>query len=139
LPNSRRADARQVNNWARGRAVVPRWAAVLAITLEELPAEALDLLREEVRFSCHEVLGIATNADVPAIRRAMARLALIRDRRRAPAEISVRGFGRGLERLRVSFVASCSNPHRKPSGRTLLPTHGLGSRIGAVGQTAARH
>jgi transcriptional regulator with XRE-family HTH domain len=69
--------ARQVNNWSRGRAAVPRWAALLAVALEELSAEELDLQLQEARFSCHEVLGVAANADAPAIRRAMARLALI--------------------------------------------------------------
>ena len=69
--------ARQVNNWARGRATVPRWAAMLAIALEELSPDALDLQLEEARFSCREVLGLPAKADAAAIRRAMARLALI--------------------------------------------------------------
>ena len=68
--------ARQVNKWARGRAAVPRWAVALAIALQELSPDALDLQLEEARFSCHEVLGIPGNADAPAIRAAMARLAL---------------------------------------------------------------
>ena len=40
--------ARQVNKWCRGRAAVPRWAAVLAIALRELSAEALTILLEEL-------------------------------------------------------------------------------------------
>jgi transcriptional regulator with XRE-family HTH domain len=69
--------ARQVNNWARGRAAVPRWAAMLAIALEQLSPDALDILLEETRFSCHELLGVPPKADAAALRRAMTRLALI--------------------------------------------------------------
>ena len=80
---------RQVNNWARGHAAVPRWAAMLAITLEQLSPDALDILLEEARFSCHEVLGIPANADAGAIRAAMTRLALIYhpDRGGAPEQM----------------------------------------------------
>jgi len=39
--------ARQVNNWCRGRAVVPSWAAVLAGVLQEQSPEALTILVEE--------------------------------------------------------------------------------------------
>ncbi|GLR65425.1 hypothetical protein GCM10010909_01030 [Acidocella aquatica] len=39
--------ARQVNNWCRGRAAVPRWAALLALALRELSAEALTIMLEE--------------------------------------------------------------------------------------------
>ena len=40
--------ARQVNNWCRDRATVPRWAALLALALRELSAEALTIMLEEV-------------------------------------------------------------------------------------------
>lgn len=40
--------SRQVNKWCRGRAAVPRWAALLAIALRELSAEALSIMLEEV-------------------------------------------------------------------------------------------
>lgn len=40
--------SRQVNKWCRGRAVVPRWAALLAIALRELSAEALTIMLEEL-------------------------------------------------------------------------------------------
>ena len=33
--------ARQVNNWARGRAVVPQWAVLLAVVLEKATPETL--------------------------------------------------------------------------------------------------
>jgi DNA-binding transcriptional regulator YdaS (Cro superfamily) len=40
---------RQVNNWCRGRAPVPAWAALVAILLDEQPPEALTIMVEEVR------------------------------------------------------------------------------------------
>jgi DNA-binding transcriptional regulator YiaG len=40
--------ARQVNKWCRGRAVVPRWAALLALALRELSAETLIIMLEEL-------------------------------------------------------------------------------------------
>ena len=69
--------ARQVNNWCRGRATVPRWAAVLAILLEDNPPESLEMLIEEVHFSWHETLGIPPSADAATARSALTKLALI--------------------------------------------------------------
>lgn len=46
--------ARQVNNWARGRAAVPRWAALLAVVLAEHSPEALMVRLEETSFDWHE-------------------------------------------------------------------------------------
>jgi DNA-binding transcriptional regulator YiaG len=43
--------ARQVNNWCRGRAVVPTWAALLAITLQQLSPETLTIQLEEADVS----------------------------------------------------------------------------------------
>ena len=40
--------ARQVNKWCRGRAALPRRAALLAIALRELSAEALTIMLEEL-------------------------------------------------------------------------------------------
>jgi transcriptional regulator with XRE-family HTH domain len=40
--------ARQVNKWCRGQAALPRWAALLAIALRELTAEALIIMFEEL-------------------------------------------------------------------------------------------
>ena len=95
--------ARQVNNWARGRAAVPRWAAVLATALEELSAEELDLQLEEARFSCHEMLGVAAGADALAIRRAMAPLALIYhpDKGGNPEQMAIvnRAYAEALETI----------------------------------------
>lgn len=39
--------ARQVNNWCRGRAAVPSWAAILAGVLQERSPEALAIMVEE--------------------------------------------------------------------------------------------
>jgi len=68
--------ARQVNNWARGRALVPQWAALLAIALQDFSTETLTISLEEVEFSWREILGVPPNADAAAARRAMTRLAL---------------------------------------------------------------
>jgi len=40
---------RQVNNWARGRATVPRWAGLLAVLLQDHSPEALTIAVEEAR------------------------------------------------------------------------------------------
>jgi transcriptional regulator with XRE-family HTH domain len=68
--------ARQVNNWCRGRAAVPKWAAVLAIALAEVAPEALEIRLEEAELAWHEVLGVAADANSATARRAMTRLAL---------------------------------------------------------------
>lgn len=68
---------RQVNNWARGRALVPRWAALLVVALLEHSAEALVLALEEASFSWAEVLSLKPNAEPMEARRAMTRLALL--------------------------------------------------------------
>lgn len=39
---------RQVNNWCRGRAALPRWAGLLGIALRELSAETLTIMLEEL-------------------------------------------------------------------------------------------
>ena len=39
---------RQVNNWCRGRAAVPAWAALVAVLLEDHSPEALTIMLEEV-------------------------------------------------------------------------------------------
>jgi transcriptional regulator with XRE-family HTH domain len=68
--------ARQVNNWARGRALVPQWVALLAVALQDVSPEALTIALEEAAFSWRETLGVPPNADTAAARRAMTRLAL---------------------------------------------------------------
>ena|ERR1700722_1129850 len=68
--------ARQVNNWVRGRALVPQWAALLAVTLQDVSPESLTISLEEAEFSWREILGVSPSADTAAARRAMTRLAL---------------------------------------------------------------
>ena len=41
--------ARQVNNWARGRATAPVWAVMLAVLLQDHSPEALTIALEEAR------------------------------------------------------------------------------------------
>ncbi len=67
--------ARQVNNWARGRAAVPAWAGLLALALEELSSDLLAIMAEETDFGWNEVLGVSAEADPTTIRRAWAALA----------------------------------------------------------------
>ena len=68
---------RQVNNWARGLAAAPSWAIALAAVLQRTSPEAIQIMLEEITFAWHETLGVPPNADPAALRRAMARLALI--------------------------------------------------------------
>jgi transcriptional regulator with XRE-family HTH domain len=67
--------ARQVNNWARGHALVPKWAALLAVALQDVSAEALTIALEEAAFSWREILGIPPNAGTAAARVAMTQVA----------------------------------------------------------------
>ena len=69
--------ARQVNNWARGRAAVPQWAALLVVALLEHSAEGLVIALDEAKFSWAEVLGVKPDAEPSEARRAMTRLALL--------------------------------------------------------------
>jgi transcriptional regulator with XRE-family HTH domain len=39
---------RQVNNWCRNRAAMPRWATMLALALRELSVEGLTILYDEL-------------------------------------------------------------------------------------------
>ena len=68
--------ARQVNNWARGRSAIPRWAILLAVALEDISADELTLRLTKTDFTWYETLGVSPNADPATIRRAMSRLAL---------------------------------------------------------------
>jgi transcriptional regulator with XRE-family HTH domain len=49
---------RQVNNWAPGRALVPQWAALLALALQDLSPEALTIALKEAEFSWREIRGV---------------------------------------------------------------------------------
>jgi transcriptional regulator with XRE-family HTH domain len=71
---------RQVNNWCRGRATVPPWAAALAVLLETHSPEAISMLVEDTTFTWHETLGVPPSAATEEIDHALHRLA----RRYAP-------------------------------------------------------
>ena len=55
----------------------PLWAIALAAVLQHTSPEAIQIRLEEIQFAWHETLGVPPNADAAALRRAMARLALI--------------------------------------------------------------
>ena len=69
--------ARQVNNWAKGRAAIPRWAALIAAMLEDFTAETIEITVEAAVFDWSEVLGVPMSSDVSTIRQAMLRLAAL--------------------------------------------------------------
>jgi len=69
--------ARQVNNWARGRAAIPRWATLIAVMMEDFMPETIEITAEAAVFDWTEVLGVSVNSDVPTIRQAMLRLAAL--------------------------------------------------------------
>jgi DnaJ-domain-containing protein 1 len=56
--------------------LVPQWAALLAVALQDVSPEALTISLEEAEFSWREILGVSPSADIAAARRAMTRLAL---------------------------------------------------------------
>jgi transcriptional regulator with XRE-family HTH domain len=68
---------RQVNNWARGRAAVLQWAALLVVALDALTPDGLEIMVEDAALSWHETLGVPPNADHATLRRAMTRLAML--------------------------------------------------------------
>jgi DnaJ-domain-containing protein 1 len=59
------------------RKEVRHWAIALAAVLQHTSPEAIQILLEDIEFAWHETLGVRPNADAAALRRAMARLALI--------------------------------------------------------------
>lgn len=67
---------RQINNWCRGRAAVPPWAAALAALLDQHSPDAIEMMVDEALFSWHETLGVPPTTDAAVARRAMTRLAL---------------------------------------------------------------
>jgi hypothetical protein len=66
---------RQVNNWCRGHATVPCWAAALAVLLQETSPDAVEMRLGELTFHWHETLGVPPNAEAAAVRSAWASLA----------------------------------------------------------------
>ena len=65
--------ARQVNNWCRGRAAVPPWAAALAALLDQHSQDAIEMIVDEALFSWRETLGEPLAADAAVVRRATTR------------------------------------------------------------------
>jgi transcriptional regulator with XRE-family HTH domain len=106
---------RQVNNWCRGRAAVPFWAAVLAAILEERSPDALEMMVDDAQFSWHETLGLPPGAEADAIRLAMGRLA----RRYAPDQ---GGTERQRARINAAYAQACTTPEDpSPAGDTASP------------------
>ncbi len=68
---------RQVNNWARGRAAVQKWAALLVVALDALTPDGLEIMVKDAEFRWHETLGVVPDADLAALRPAMTKLAMI--------------------------------------------------------------
>ena len=93
--------ARQVNNWARGRGAIPRWAALLAVALEEIRADELERRLREAEFAWHETLGVWPNADKAPIRRAMTRLAQANHPDKG-------GSHENMVRLNAAYAAACA-------------------------------
>jgi transcriptional regulator with XRE-family HTH domain len=99
--------ARQVNNWCRGRAAVPRWAAALAVVLDEYSPDAIAMRLEEASFSWYETLGLPPAADATSVRQAMRRLALAYhpDKGGTPAQMA---------RINAAYAQARANPERRP-------------------------
>ena len=97
---------RQVNNWCRGRAAVPPWAAALAVVLDEHSPDAIAMRLEEVSFSWHETLGLPPAADATSVRQAMSRLALAYhpDKGGTPAQMA---------RVNAAYAQARANPERR--------------------------
>lgn len=100
--------ARQVNNWCRGRAAVPPWAAALAVLLDEHSPDAITMRLEEASFSWHETLGLPPAADPTSVRQAMSRLALAYhpDKGGTPAQMA---------RVNAAYAQARANPERRPA------------------------
>jgi hypothetical protein len=105
---------RQVNNWCRGHAAVPQWAALLAITLQDQSPEALAIALQETKFVWTEVLGVAPSADLPTARRAMARLAALYhpDRGGQPAQMACVNAAYEAAQRRISAAGAGTSPAR---------------------------
>ena len=97
---------RQVNNWCRGRAAVPPWAAALAVVLDEHSPDAIAMRLEEASFSWHETLGLPPAADATSVRQAMSRLALAYhpDKGGTPAQMA---------RVNAAYAQARANPERR--------------------------
>lgn len=102
---------RQVNNWCRGRAAVPPWAAALAALLDQHSPDAIEMMVDEALFSWHETLGVPPAADPAAVRRAMTRLALAYHPDKG-------GTQQQMTRINVAYEQVRSNQeNRSPAGQ----------------------
>jgi hypothetical protein len=113
---------RQVNNWCRGRAQVPPWAAVLAALLDEHSPDAIEMMVDEARLSWHETLGVPPAADAAAVRRAMTRLAHAYHPDKGGTQQQMTRINAAYEQARANPEnRSLRSPARKPPSRPPSP------------------
>jgi len=101
---------RQVNNWCRGRAAVPTWAAALAVILDQMSPDAIAMRLDETVFGWHETLGVPAAADADVARHAMTRLALTYHPDKG-------GTPQQMTRVRAAYEQACANPDNRSPGR----------------------
>jgi DNA-binding transcriptional regulator YdaS (Cro superfamily) len=94
---------RQVNNWCRGRAAVPTWAATLAVILDQISPDAIAMRLDETVFGWHETLGVPAAAD-PDV--ALA-LTYHPDKGGTPQQMT---------RIRAAYDQACANPDNRSPG-----------------------
>ena len=58
---------RQVNNWCRGRAAVPAWAALIAVLLDGRSPEALTIMLEEVLQTLADAKATPPSVDLSTL------------------------------------------------------------------------
>jgi len=109
--------ARQVNNWCRGRAAVPPWAAALAAILDERSPDALEMMVDDTQFSWDETLNVPPGTATEEIDRALRRLA----RRSAPDQ-----GGTAAQRTRID--TACAQARTTVEGRPLAEDTALPAR-----------
>ena len=106
---------RQVNNWCRGRAVVPPWAAALAVILEQQSPEGIAMLIAETAFAWHEILGVPPNATRETVRLAIRQLAL----RYHPDQ---GGTAAQMTRINAAYAQAETTPENRPPARPAPPS-----------------
>ena len=111
---------RQVNNWFRGRAVVPSWAVALVVLLDQHSPDAIELMVDEAHFSWHETLGVPPAADAAAVRRALARLAHTYHPDKGVTQPQMTRINAAYEQARANL--EISSPARKPSPSPWQPS-----------------
>jgi len=101
---------RQVNNWCRGRAAVPPWAAALAALLDQHSPDAIAMMVDEADFSWHETLGVPPAAAAAAVRRAMTRLALAYHPDKG-------GTQQQMTRINAAYEQACASQENRSPAR----------------------